>query len=163
MTSQGHRIVALARDWIGTPYVHQATCKGAGCDCLGLLRGIWSELYGAEPEQVPAYTMDWSEPQGEERLWQAALRHLVAKPLDQVAIGDVILFRMRAGSVAKHLGVQSHLCDQSLRAGTARLCREEDNPRFIHAYSGHGVVESPLSAPWQRRIVARFQFPEETA
>ncbi|MGB3409057.1 MAG: peptidase, partial [Jannaschia sp.] len=29
------------------------------------------------------------------------------------------------------------------------------------AYSGHGVVESPLSAPWRRRIVARFEFPEE--
>ena len=30
---------------------------------------------------------------------------------------------------------------------------------FIHAYTGHGVVESPLSAPWARRIVARFAFP----
>lgn len=150
MTAQGDRIVAAARGWIGTAYVHQAACKGAGCDCLGLVRGIWREIYGQEPEQVPAYSLDWSEPQSEERLWQAALRHLQAKPLDQVAIGDVILFRMRAGAVAKHLGVQS------------QLCRADDRTRFIHAYSGYGVVESPLSAPWQRRIVARFQFPEET-
>lgn len=150
MMPQGERIIAAARGWIGTPYVHQATCKGAGCDCLGLVRGIWSEVYGLEPEQVPAYTMDWSEPQGEERLWQAALRHLQVKPLDQAALGDVILFRMRAGAVAKHLGVQSW------------LCQAEASAKFIHAYSGHGVVESPLSAPWQRRIVARFQFPKET-
>ncbi|EDZ47445.1 conserved hypothetical protein [Rhodobacterales bacterium Y4I] len=34
-------------------------------------------------------------------------------------------------------------------------------PSFIHAYAGHGVVESPLSPPWQRRIVARFHFPKE--
>jgi NlpC/P60 family putative phage cell wall peptidase len=98
--------------------------------------------------------MDWSEPQGEEQLWQAALRHLVAKPLDQVAVGDVILFRMRAGAVAKHLGVQSDV------GSLAQVGKPPS--KFIHAYSGHGVVESPLSAPWQRRIVARFQFPEET-
>ncbi len=177
MSVHGDRIVAAARDWIGTPYVHQAACKGAGCDCLGLVRGIWSEVRGQEPEQVPAYSMDWSEPQGEERLWRAALRHLQAKPLDQADVGDVILFRMRAGAVAKHLGVQSCVGDQILRAapdlppgralrthprsGATRLCRASA-PAFIHAYSGHGVVESPLSAPWQRRIVARFQFPKET-
>ncbi|MDG1118150.1 MAG: peptidase, partial [Flavimaricola sp.] len=29
-------VVATARGWIGTPYLHQASCRGAGCDCLGL-------------------------------------------------------------------------------------------------------------------------------
>ena len=29
-------ILAEARDWIGTPYVHQASAKGAGCDCTDL-------------------------------------------------------------------------------------------------------------------------------
>lgn len=33
-------IVARARAWIGTPYEHQASCRGAGTDCLGLLRGL---------------------------------------------------------------------------------------------------------------------------
>ena len=39
-------IVAAARGWIGTPYVHQASVKGLGCDCLGLLRGLWREMAG---------------------------------------------------------------------------------------------------------------------
>lgn len=146
MSGMGDAVAEAARAWIGTPYVHQAAAKGAGCDCLGLLRGVWREVLGAEPEAVPAYSMDWSEPQGDERLWRAALRHLVSKPVAQVGVGDVVLFRMRDGAVAKHLGVQG-------RAGEA--------PTFIHAYSGHGVVESPLSAPWARRIVARFAFPQE--
>ncbi len=137
-------IVAAARDWIGTPYVHQSTAKGAGCDCLGLLRGVWREVLGCEPEAVPAYSMDWSEPQGEERLWAAAMRHLKAKPLAAECSGDVLLFRMRHGAVAKHLGIQGAV---------------DAYPTFIHAYSGHGVVESPLSSPWRRRIVARFEFP----
>jgi hypothetical protein len=34
-------------------------------------------------------------------------------------------------------------------------------PRFIHAYSGHGVVENTLSDPWRRRVVACFGFPLE--
>jgi NlpC/P60 family putative phage cell wall peptidase len=140
------RAVDLARLWIGTPYLHQASVRGAGTDCLGLLRGLWREMYGAEPEAVPAYTRDWSEPSGDEALWQAARRHMLPRPLDTAQSGDVLLFRMQAGAVAKHLGVQAE-------TGPA--------PTFIHAYSGHGVVESPLSRPWQRRIVARFAFPEE--
>ncbi|WP_291731665.1 NlpC/P60 family protein [Leisingera sp. F5] len=153
------RVVAAARGWIGTPYVHQACCKGAGCDCLGLIRGLWRELYGSEPEAPPAYTMDWSEPQGAEALWQAAARHLAAKPLAKASPGDVILFRMRDGSVAKHLGVQSAVYEKEPKAAGRDV--GNSGPSFIHAYAGHGVVESPLSPPWQRRIVARFHFPKE--
>jgi cell wall-associated NlpC family hydrolase len=48
---------------------------------------------------------------------------------------------MRAGAVAKHLGIET---------GTGR---------FIHAWQRHGVVESALSGPWARRVVARFAYP----
>lgn len=137
-------VVALARGWIGTPYVHQASAKGAGTDCLGLLRGIWRELIGSEPAIVPPYTQDWSEPQRDEALWRAASRYLAEKNLSDLAAGDVLLFRMRDGSVAKHLGIVAE-------TGPA--------PTFIHAYSGHSVVESPLSDPWRRRIVSCFAFP----
>lgn len=148
MTDRRRLIVEEARAWIGTPYVHQMAACGAGTDCLGLVRGVWRAVVGNEPERPPAYSMDWSEPQGDERLWQAAMRHLGPKDVADADFGDVILFRMRQGSVAKHLGIQSEV-------GEA--------PRFVHAYSGHGVVESPLSAPWARRIVARFQFPDVEA
>ena len=140
-------VIDVARGWIGTPYGQRASVPGAGCDCLGLVRGVWREVFGAEPEPVPAYTRDWSEPQGDERLWRAALRHLSPKPLEKEAAGDLLLFRMRQGAVAKHLGLQAE-------TGIS--------PTFIHAYSGHGVVESALTPPWERRIVARFAFPERT-
>ncbi|HMM10451.1 MAG TPA: peptidase, partial [Paracoccus solventivorans] len=55
----GLRAVEIARGWIGTPYVHQGSVKGAGADCLGLIRGVWRELYGTEPEAPPPYTPDW--------------------------------------------------------------------------------------------------------
>ena len=48
----GEAVVERARAWIGTPYRHQASCRGAGTDCLGLLRGLWREMLGPEPEAV---------------------------------------------------------------------------------------------------------------
>lgn len=139
------RVVTLARGWIGTPYVHQAARRGAGCDCLGLLRGVWAELKGEPVLVVPPYTPDWSEPQGDEVLWRGVGEHLSRKARDDVAAGDVVLFRMRQGAVAKHVGIQA---ETGLHSS------------FIHAYQGHGVRESPFSQPWQRRIVARFAVPQ---
>lgn len=66
-----------ARRWIGTPYRHQASRLGVGCDCLGLLRGIWRSLYGREPEAMPAYARDWAEARVDEPLLEAARRHMV--------------------------------------------------------------------------------------
>ena len=85
-------IVEAARAWLGTPYRHQCSVKGAGTDCLGLLRGVWRDVIGPEPETVPNYSRDWSEPQGEEALWAAAIRHLVPKAPEDEAPGDVLLF-----------------------------------------------------------------------
>ncbi len=140
-------LVTEARRWIGTPYRHQASCRGAGCDCLGLLRGLWRARYGSEPEAVPAYSADWDEIAREDRLWQAANRHLVPVEVASLRPGHVLLFRMRHGAVAKHLGILS-------AAGAA--------PTFIHAYSGHGVQETALSPAWRRRLVAGFAWPPIT-
>lgn len=136
------RVVTAAQGWIGTPYRHQASVKGAGADCLGLVRGVWREVVGPEPEAPPAYSADWGETGGEEVLQEAALRHL-APVAGAPEPGDVLLFRMRAGGIAKHLGIMA-------RGG-----------RFVHAYNRHGVVESALSEAWARRLAAVFQFPIE--
>lgn len=137
---------AEARRWIGTPYCHQASVKGAGADCLGLLRGVWREILGAEPEQPPPYSADWSEASGAERLMAAALRHLLPIDTKEAGIGDVLLFRMRASAPAKHVGL---LVSEAL-----------DHGRIIHAYSGHGVCETHLTDSWRRKLAASFRFPE---
>lgn len=148
MAQSNELILNELQGWLGTPYVHQASQKGAGCDCLGLVRGVWRAVLGREPADVPPYTSDWSETDGQEALWQAAKAHLRSKPVDDRQPGDILLFRMRSDAVAKHLGF---------------VASAGQTPSFIHAYSGHGVVESPLSTPWARRIVACFEFPERTS
>lgn len=134
-------ILAEARDWLGTPYRHQASAKGAGCDCLGLVRGVWRALYGGEPEPAPAYTPDWAERQGAETLFEAARRHMRQVALDEIAPGDVLLFRMDARSPMKHVALF------------------EENERLIHAYWGRAVVRSRLAPFWRDRLAAAFVFP----
>ena len=139
------QIIDAARGWLGTPYVHQASAKGAGCDCLGLIRGVWRELYGAEPEAPPAYTSDWNERHwksgAEEKLLDAARRNLSERESNSFDPGDVLVFRVSADGPAKHCG----------------LAVAPD--RFIHAYAGRAVIESWLSRWWRERLAGTFIFP----
>lgn len=160
-------IVAAARSWLGTPYHHQASVKGVGSDCLGLIRGIWRELYGPEPEAMPAYTRDWGSATGSETLLAAACRHLIrVDDLNRRTPGDVLVFRMRDEGVAKHAGVISALPAHQ-RSATASLLErqgllERDGGRLVHAQEGLGVVEVELGRWWRRRAVAAFSFPGVT-
>ena len=138
MSAGGEPLLHAARGWIGTPYVHQAAAKGAGCDCLGLIRGLWRERMGAEPEAVPPYSMDWSEPQGEEQLWAAALRHMAVKNSGAPAPGDVLLFRMRHGAVAKHLGLQARIDVAMGKILFEELFFGADFSVFMHVRHGIG-------------------------
>ena len=139
------RVVAAARGWLGTPYRHQASVKGEGADCLGLVRGVWREVVGEEPEAPPPYRPDWAEVGGEETLWGAARRRLVEIAPEQAGLGDVLLFRMAAGCPAKHCAVLSAV--------------EGPERRMIHAYWGRSVVESWMGPWWRRRLVAAFRWP----
>jgi NlpC/P60 family putative phage cell wall peptidase len=137
-------VVAEARDWISTPYRHQASLKGVGCDCLGLVRGVWRALYGEEPQAVPAYAPDWAEAASGEPLAEAGMRHMTAIDLKEIAAGDVLLFRWRHGLAAKHAAI-----------ATAAS-------RMVHAHDGAAVAEVALSPWWRRRLAFAFRFPEVT-
>lgn len=135
------RIIACARGWLGTPYHHQASQRGVGTDCLGLVRGVWRQIHGRDAEVPPPYTSDWAEAHGEETLLGAAQRHLVSVPKETPRPGDVLVFRYRPSLPAKHVGI--------LTAPSA----------FIHAIEGAPVSEVALSPWWQRRIAGVFAFP----
>lgn len=134
-------VIAAARGWIGTPYHHQASAKSVGCDCLGLIRGVYAELLGQLPETTPPYTRDWSETSGRETLLEAARRHLLEEQPGAARAGDILIFRLRPGAMAKHAAV--------LATPTT----------MIHAQEGAAVSEVSLGTWWRRRIVAAFAFP----
>jgi len=140
-TARGSVVVETARAWLGTPYHHQASVRGAGADCLGLVRGVYRGVLGREPETPPAYTRDWGETNGRETLLEAAARSLLPVRRDEIEPGDVLIFRLRAGTIAKHAAILA-------TAGT-----------MIHAMEGTVVAEAAYSPWWRRRLAAAFRFP----
>jgi NlpC/P60 family putative phage cell wall peptidase len=134
-------IIAATRGWLGTPYAHQASLKGVGCDCLGLIRGVWRDLYGAAPEAVPAYSPDWAEAGLRETLAEAGKRYLLAIGCDEFEGGDVLLFRWRPHLPAKHLGIAT------------------SKTTMIHAQSGAAVSEVAITPWWRRHLAYAFRFP----
>ncbi|MBI4922471.1 MAG: C40 family peptidase [Devosia nanyangense] len=135
-------VVAAARLWLGTPYRHQAATLGAGCDCLGLLRGVWRTLYGEEPLTLPNYRADLRDARHADELWTAAER-LLGATYSKPEAGQVVLFRLRT-TLPKHCGI---------------LVAPD---RFIHAQEGLGVIEANLTDGWRKRVFGLFEFPETT-
>jgi NlpC/P60 family putative phage cell wall peptidase len=141
MTLTRTRIVAETRTWIGTPYQHQASLKGVGCDCLGLVRGVWRGVIGDEPEGAPPYAPGWAEAAIGEPLAEAAARHLIAIDVDSFSEGDVLLFRWRANMPAKHAAIVTA------------------SDLMVHAHDGAAVAEVAIAPWWRRRLAYAFRFP----
>jgi len=157
------RIVKATRRWLGTPYHDQASARGVGCDCLGLIRGVWREVVGNEPLNktgpVPPYSRDWGETGPVEVLAEAARAAMLELDIADARTGDVILFRMRAGAIAKHCGIVSGGARGARPHRSARSHRSGRTHHFIHAYERSGVIKEILTPAWQRRIAYAFRFP----
>lgn len=114
---------------------------GVGADCLGVVRGVYRSLYGRDAERPPAYTPDWGEAEGKEDLLAAARRTLCERDVMVARPGDVLVFRMCRGALAKHTGIL-----------TSALT-------MVHAVERTGVIEVPFAHWWCRRLVGVFCFP----
>ena len=139
------KIVGSARSWIGTPYRHQASLKTVGCDCLGLVRGVWREVVGPEPEATPAYSPDWAEASGADTLLAMANKYFTPIAIADMAAGHLLIFRWRDNLPAKHAGIAT---------GPTTL---------VHAHDGASVCEVSLNPGWRRRISGVFAFPAPSA
>lgn len=95
-------VVAEARTWLGTKFADNQRCKGAGCDCLGLIVGVY-QYAGVLPGQVtiPAYSAQHHFHQRREIYIEGLLQHCgeVIKP----GLGDVALFHF--GHTYSHAGI----------------------------------------------------------
>ena len=82
-----------------------------------------------------------------ERLIDGLGRFLAPVAVGEARPGDVLVFRMKAGALAKHAAILSEGCVGETRA------------KIVHAYWGHAVVESWLGPFWRRHVVRAFRFP----
>ncbi len=134
-------IVAEARLWLGTPYHHQASALGVGADCVGLVRGILRTVLRVDPDSPPVYTRDWAEASGRETLLDAARAHLTEIEPADTRPGDILVFRFRPHTVAKHAAVLT-------------------SPQtMIHAIEGAAVSEARFNGWWRRRVAGAFAIP----
>ena len=138
-------VVAVARSWLGTPYHDQASLRGVGCDCLGLARGVWREVVGAESLPIPPYSRDWGETGPHEVLAIGARRLMAEIAIADTTTGALVLFRMAPRAIAKHVGILT------------------GPDSFIHSYERLGVVEEGLTPIWRRRIAFAFLFPRSSS
>lgn len=132
-------VIAEARRWDGTPYVHQAATRGAGCDCVGLIRGVglttgvwlrddaWKRFGAYSRVPNPAHMARGME------------TFLV--PLDgDPQRGDILWLAWR-----KDLPMHLAICT---------------GDTMIHSYSDIGrVVEHGLTAEWRNRIHSVWGYP----
>ena len=141
MLADPEAVIEAARGWLGTPYHDQASLRGVGCDCLGLARGVWRDLVGAEPQPIPPYSRDWGETGVREVLAEGARGMMIEIATAEIGPGALVLFRMAPRAIAKHVGILTA------------------PDRFIHAYDRLGVIEEALTTTWSRRIAFAFRFP----
>ena len=139
------RIVLTARGWLGTPYRHQGCRRQVGCDCLGLVRGVWRELYGEEPEKPGAYASDWAERSAVDRLAAAARRHCRERRDRGMEPGDILLFRWRPGLPAKHVGIVTTPGPLHPRLRAGRRDRIPARPGLAPPHSGRVFLSRRVS------------------
>ncbi len=138
MTATGAQIAASALTWLGTPFHHQGRVRNVGVDCIGVVIGVARDL-GLSDYDVTGY---WHLPWGL-TLLQELRRHLVAVPIADVRMGDVLLFAFNGSP--QHVGI----------------CTGLDPLRMAHAYAPmRKTVESPLTGEWLEQMRGAFRFPE---
>lgn len=138
-------VIAEARSWIGTPYGHQHSLKGVSCDCLGLLRGVYTNVTGKPYDAPPPYSSNWAESGNGEQMLDAANKYLI--PVfwtDDIPFeaGQVLVFRFRKTAAAKHCALATSATS------------------MVHSYQGVGVKEVTTSDFWIKLCAGVFRFPE---
>lgn len=130
------QIVAEARKWVGTPFLHQGRLRGAGVDCAGVVIGVADVLGLAQGFEDPkGYPDNPANRQIEALLdkWMDRIPKGEEKP------GDVLFFAY--SRLPQHMGILT------------------DRGTIVHAYKpGPGVVEVTYDRLWQRQTVRAYRF-----
>ncbi len=134
----GVDVVTEAREWLRTPFVWQASLKGVGADCKGLVVGVARSLGLPEGDSLYAAIGDYGfkVPVGLLKTGLAATLTQVREPEP----GDVLLLTM--GGSPQHLGIHA-------------------GEHLIHTYNGgpKQVIATRLSAAlraWPLHSAWRF-------
>lgn len=145
-------IVAEAREWIGTPYVHQHRMKGVACDCVGLIIGV-----GLALDILPRWSPEAWRPHSRygrmpnpAHMTKAIAEFLdpldLSNPQVQIPDGAVAFMGWRPG-LPMHLAI----------IGTA----PDGRRTMVHAFNlSEKVVEHGFAEEWPDRVESFWMYPE---
>jgi cell wall-associated NlpC family hydrolase len=123
---RGDLVAAALPSWDRTPFQPHQRCKGAGCDCKGLLWGVASELGFPEAESEYAKALDYnlSKRSGVPSVRLKEGFAALFDPAQDMRAGDVLLCKWdgHAGHIAIFDGarVWSSLPGLGVRSRTLR-------------------------------------------
>ena len=134
-------LVAEARSWTGTPWVHQASCKGSGADCIGFIAGAAANAGSADARRFLA-TPEWRSYGRDPN--PAFMFAVCDELMDRIAIadatvGDVLIF-FCGDRRPLHFGLIT------------------EPGKMIHNWlTARRVCEHQLDAGWRARIVRAYR------
>jgi len=137
-------VVTEAREWLGTRWHHQASVKGVGTDCVGLVGGVALALGipGSDEWRTNAALHNYGRQPSAELLEAAAERLLNPIAFADAVAGDIVLFRFN--------GDPTHFA----------ILTRTDPAVMIHAYAqARRVVENRLDDLWRSRVVRAYSYP----
>ncbi len=143
-------VVACARSWLDTRYIHQHRLKGHGVDCVGLVIGVARELgLVAADFDVNGYP---ASPDGKSliKLCDKFMHPLAS--LEMLKPGHVLVYQFHAKLGPQHMGIVGDYMDgglsliQALGIGDSgrviewNLARPRKGWKPVRGYSLPGVV-----------------------
>ncbi|MEM7616757.1 MAG: NlpC/P60 family protein [Pseudomonadota bacterium] len=147
-------IIEQARAWLGTKFHHQGRLKRdrydkGGCDCIGLIMGVSSELdiKSKQGGRLADYDqLDYNlQPDGHS-LYENLAEHLVEIAISEIKKADILLFSF--DKMPQHVAFY----DYNSTTYTGYL---------IHCYYKiRCVTEHIYDKSWQDKLVTAFRFSQ---
>lgn len=137
MTTRG-QVVAEARTWIGTPFVHQGRLKGVGVDCVGVVIGVAHAL-GISDFDIVSYPMLPDS----QMMGRILAEHLDPVSSKSLLPGDILWLRF--------MGEPQHV---AIITGLSPLT-------VVHSFAGARTprcLEQPLDGLWWRRVAGCYRY-----
>lgn len=146
-TLDGRAIEAVARAWIGTPFVHRHRIRGRGVDCIGLVKevGIETGLLPLQPNATARFRHYGRLPDPRVLL-EGLTAFLVALDCDPKTppVGSIALIDWGGG--ACHAGIIGE------HAGRLTLIH-------VLELGGRGCVEHSFTRHWASRVASFWRYP----
>src|SRR5882762_8720471 len=87
-------IVAEAREWFGTPWIHQASLKGVGTDCIGYIGGVAlnTNVQGAIEWRDDPDFKGYGMLPDPKKITRGCEKYLDPVMMDRIQLADILVF-----------------------------------------------------------------------